>query len=48
MLLRADSVRYNRDTSVVVASGNVYFRSFESGEQLWCDLVPLLQPLTVS
>jgi LPS-assembly protein len=37
MLLRADSVRYNRDTSVVLASGNVYFRSFESGEQLWCD-----------
>ena len=37
MLFRANSVRYNRDTGVVIATGNVYFRSFERNEQLWCD-----------
>jgi LPS-assembly protein len=36
-LFRADTVRYNRDTGVITASGHVYFRSFDTNEQLWCD-----------
>lgn len=37
LLIRADEMEYNEDTKDVVAKGNVYFHSFEKGEQLWCD-----------
>ncbi|HWC95757.1 MAG TPA: LPS assembly protein LptD [Candidatus Sulfopaludibacter sp.] len=37
MLIRADEIEYNEDTKDVVAKGNVYFHSYEKGEQLWCD-----------
>lgn len=37
MLVRADEIEVNVDTADVTAKGNVYFHSFEKGEQLWCD-----------
>jgi LPS-assembly protein len=37
LLVRADEIEYNEETKAVIAKGNVYFHSFEKGEQLWCD-----------
>src|SRR5579863_4293999 len=37
MLVRADEIIFNSETTDVIAKGNVYFHSFEKGEQLWCD-----------
>jgi LPS-assembly protein len=37
LLVRADEIEYNEETRDIVAKGNVYFHSFEKGEQLWCD-----------
>jgi LPS-assembly protein len=37
LLVRADEMEYNEDTHQVVASGNVYYHSFEKNEQIWCD-----------
>ncbi len=36
-MFRANEVHYNRDTGVITAKGHVYFRSFDTNEQLWCD-----------
>ena len=37
LLVRADEIEFNTETYEVTAKGNVYFHSFERGEQLWCD-----------
>jgi LPS-assembly protein len=37
LLARADEMEYNEDTHDLVASGNVYYHSFEKNEQIWCD-----------
>ena len=37
LLVRADEIIFNSETTDVIAKGNVYFHSFEKGEQLWCD-----------
>ncbi|MBV9506908.1 MAG: LPS-assembly protein LptD [Acidobacteriia bacterium] len=39
MLLQADNIDYNEDTGDLIATGNVYFHSFERNEQLWADRV---------
>jgi LPS-assembly protein len=39
MLFRADDLQYNEETGDVLATGNVYFHSFERNEQLWADRV---------
>jgi LPS-assembly protein len=37
MLFRADQIDYDDTTGDVVASGHVYFHSFEKNEEIWCD-----------
>ena len=37
LLARADDMQYNEDTHELVATGNVYYHSFEKNEQIWCD-----------
>jgi LPS-assembly protein len=37
LLARADQMEYNEETHELVASGNVYYHSFEKNEQIWCD-----------
>jgi len=37
LLARADNMVYNEDTHELLASGNVYYHSFEKNEQIWCD-----------
>jgi LPS-assembly protein len=37
LLARADDMQYNEDTHDLVATGNVYYHSFEKNEQIWCD-----------
>ncbi len=37
MLVRADQIEYDEDTTEVKAEGHVYFHGFEKNEQLWCD-----------
>ncbi len=37
LLVRADEIIFNTETYDIIARGNVYFHSFEKGEQLWCD-----------
>jgi len=37
LLARADDMVYNEDTHELVATGNVYYHSFEKNEQIWCD-----------
>jgi LPS-assembly protein len=34
---RADEMVYNEETHELVATGNVYYHSFEKNEQIWCD-----------
>jgi len=36
-LAQADEMEFNEDTHEVVATGNVYYHSFEKNEQIWCD-----------
>lgn len=37
MLFRADEIDYNDDSGDIEARGNVYFRNFERGEEIWAD-----------
>jgi LPS-assembly protein len=37
LLAQADEMEFNEDTHEVVATGNVYYHSFEKNEQIWCD-----------
>jgi LPS-assembly protein len=37
LLAKADEMEYNEETHELVATGNVYYHSFEKNEQIWCD-----------
>jgi len=37
LLAQADEMEYDEDAHHLVATGNVYYHSFEKNEQIWCD-----------
>jgi LPS-assembly protein len=37
LLVRADRIEYDEETTEVRADGHVYFHGFEKNEQIWCD-----------